>query len=248
MDWAKSNQLLRRFYRDIRLAWLRSIRMVDDDRTRVDEAAERFAGQISANAIQAGYAEAKYLKTGIFDPTVSADRLRIGRMSLVTRFLSDVQRSLGQSAGLSERQAADLRTYRATLEGSSLDAIDRGTKPLHPRDIDRQVKAVQARMIQNRAALIARGQSTSAFHLGIQLAHEQAAAVNAMPPVNQTWITAADEKVRGSHSAMHGMVRPVGTPFITGNGYPIMRPHDGNAPSSETANCRCFLITARKES
>lgn len=57
------------------------------------------------------------------------------------------------------------------------------------------------------------------------------------------WVTRRDERVRASHAAADGQAVPVGSPFLVG-GWPMMAPGDVSAPPSETARCRCVIITA----
>jgi hypothetical protein len=56
----------------------------------------------------------------------------------------------------------------------------------------------------------------------------------------KTWHTALDERVRFSHMAVEGVTIGIDEYFIVG-GYPMLYPLDGNAPISETANCRCSV-------
>lgn len=232
-----TEKLLRRFYRSIRKAWLKAIRMIDTG-SDVTEVVERFANSAIALAVEAGQREARHLRTGAIDLTSPVSRFRVGRGTLVTRFLSDVSPSRGgMSAGLSARQVADLRTYRAVLEGTPPDTID-----YRDRDhfIRMQVRALETRMVSQRADLIARMLAGSMLHIGIEEAVDQSGDTSR---IARKWNTAGDEKVRSSHSAMSGQIRLQGLPFVSGNGNPLMHPHDPNASIEETANCRCFITT-----
>jgi hypothetical protein len=211
----------------------------------VEVTAERFADSVIRLSILAGYAESAHLSHGVFDPTVSADRFRIERGGLVSRFIADVQRSTGSglNIGLSDRQRRDLRAFAATLERASLDAIEFSeVSQFTTAESRNQVRRLRSAMINQRATTIAKTEATSALSLGVEVAIEQTENLNGIP-IPRTWRTAADEKVRSSHSAMSGQTRLSNQPFISGNGVALMRPGDINAPVSERANCRCLLIT-----
>lgn len=245
MNAARASRLVARFQRDLRLAWLRAIRLTRSDFSNADVAAEQFANAVIRRSIESGYAESTFLKTGLFDPALStANGLRLMKQSLIARYLEDVRSA--QTAGLTSRQQEDVSTYRRVLQDSVDEAIDRGARvPLKPTDIDRQVKQLENQLLEVRARAIARDQAAAAYNLGVSIAHRQAGDAGMMATHRRVWITSADEKVRSSHAAMSGQVRAVGEPFISGNGYALMHPHDFNAPSSETANCRCMVITER---
>ena len=245
MNAVRAAKLVARFQRDLRLAWLRAIRTTRSDFTRADVAAEQFSTSVIRRAVEAGYAEATSLKTSVFDPSLSsANGLRMLKQSLMARFMRDVQSA--DTAGLTPRQREDVRTYRRVLLGQLDEAIDRGERvTIKPTDIDRQVARFENQLLELRAQAIARDQATAAYNLGVTIAHQQADDLGLMSGYKRRWLTAADERVRSSHAAMNGQVRAVGEPFISGNGYALMRPHDPNAPASETANCRCMVITER---
>jgi hypothetical protein len=71
-----------------------------------------------------------------------------------------------------------------------------------------------------------------------ETARSEAAGVGGNALLYKRWVTKADEKVRASHVAMHGMMERVGTPFIVG-GYQMMQPGDTtyDPPLSEIINC-----------
>ena len=58
----------------------------------------------------------------------------------------------------------------------------------------------------------------------------------------KVWITEADDRVRPSHEAVHGVDLPINELFLVGNSYMLM-PADTNngAEEKEIDNCRCFL-------
>jgi hypothetical protein len=245
MNPIKANRMLMGFQRDLRLAWLRSIKKTRSDFTVADVAAEQFASSVIRAAIEAGYAEATYLRSGVFDPSLSsANGLRMLRQSITARFLRDVQST--ETAGLNARQREDVRTYRRVLQGQLDASIDGGhLVTMKPKEIEAQVARLENRLLELRARTIALDQASTAYNLGVSVAHQQMADMGMTSGYKRYWLTASDEKVRSSHAMMNGQVRAVGEAFISGNGYALMRPHDPNAPSSETANCRCMVITER---
>ena len=245
MNEAQTQLLLRRYAESIRKSWLSAIRSVDADATLATSAAERFADRVIRLAIQAGYREADYLRSGAFDPTLAAERFRVERGGLVSRFLADVRQSApGLSVGLSARQRRDLRAFAVTLAGASLGAIDFNEPSIfNSREAALQAKRVELAMLRQRAKTIGRTEGLVALNLGIGVAIEQTTSLTGTE-IKRTWKTAADEKVRSSHSPMNGQVRPLGEPFITGNGVAILYPGDPNAPVNERANCRCVLVTS----
>ena len=62
----------------------------------------------------------------------------------------------------------------------------------------------------------------------------------------KTWITARDEKVRGSHQ-IDGQTVKVGEDFVTRSGTRLQYPGDrrNGAPPEETINCRCESVASR---
>ena len=106
------------------------------------------------------------------------------------------------------------------------------------------VDRYRERRLQARAAVIGRTEGRRAVNQGMEEAFEQAALAGVIQgsSVTRTWITAEDEKVRGTHVFMHGQVRGANEPFISGGGAILMYPGDSNAPPVEVINCRCLLL------
>lgn len=73
----------------------------------------------------------------------------------------------------------------------------------------------------------------------------QRSAVEALPPskqpISHEWRSKRDRAVRPDHKVADGQVVPLLTPFTVG-GWPMMHPHDYNAPADQTANCRCVEL------
>jgi hypothetical protein len=57
----------------------------------------------------------------------------------------------------------------------------------------------------------------------------------------KTWITAGDERVRATHSALHGQTVKMSEPFVAPGGYAAMAP-GGFGVAALDANCRCISI------
>lgn len=166
-----------------------------------------------------------------------------------------------QSIGLTRRQMEAVLNYRRLLETGDAAALDRalrdrrfdptvrasilGERPLTPAQIDRMVQRYQEASLAYRAETIARTEALRSVHDGAQEAYRQAIdlGVLAADDLVQEWITAADERVRGSHAFMHGQQRPIGQPFLSGAGNQLRWPGDIDAPGSETIQCRCVLTT-----
>jgi len=85
----------------------------------------------------------------------------------------------------------------------------------------------------------------SAVNQGVDNMYFQAISDGILDEDNmiQTWITAPDERVRGSHKPMHRQTRQMGEAFISGNGNSLRYPGDPESPVEERANCRCIKTT-----
>ena len=101
------------------------------------------------------------------------------------------------------------------------------------------------RYLRFRAETIARTEALRAVHQSSEEAYRQAVDQGQLDPgaLVRTWITAADERVRGSHRAMMGQQRGFDETFTSGVGNRLRFPGDPNAPASETVRCRCVLTT-----
>lgn len=185
---------------------------------------------------------------------------KVARESLVTgagRGLEPASRARAfrDSIGLTSAQARAVQNFRAALEsGRPSDALRRKLRDrrfdrtvrrgnLTPAQIDRMVDRFREKLLKARGDVIARTEARRATNKGVNEAYGQAQAIGAIErgSVTQTWITSADEKVRGSHASMHGQIRPEGVPFISGLGNQLQFPGDENAPVEDVANCRCIL-------
>ena len=173
----------------------------------------------------------------------------------------DAARMFRDSIGLTQRQMQAVNNYRRLLEQNSSAALTRQLRdrrfdrtvaratrtgePLTRAQIDRMVARYRERYIKYRAETIARTESLRAAHAGTHEMYQQAVDDGTLRAdrVTQTWVTAADERVRGSHASMHGQLQPLGQPFVSGAGFNLLYPGDPNAPASETVQCRCVVTT-----
>lgn len=168
-------------------------------------------------------------------------------------------RRIKDTLGLTQRQAQSVNNYRSLLERGSSRALNRelrdrrfdssirravsGERRLTPQQIQRMVGRYETRMIQHRAQTIALTESQRAIHEGEEELFEQAVKEKKITPeqVLRTWRTAADMRVRDSHTPMNGQQKFMREMFRTGAGNLLRWPGDVNGPASETIRCRCVL-------
>lgn len=172
----------------------------------------------------------------------------------------DQARTFRQSIGLTTKQQRAVDNYRALLEAGSSDALSRqlrdrrfdrtvaraveGTKPLTKAQVDRMVLRYSERYVHYRSEVIARTEALRAVHSANEEAYQQAIDAGHVRPdqLERTWVSALDERVRGSHSMLHGQVRLHGETWNGADGE-LRFPGDPDAPASETVQCRCSLAT-----
>lgn len=170
-------------------------------------------------------------------------------------------RAFRDSIGLTAKQQRAVDNYRRLLEQGSSEALQRGLRDarfdstvqaavrgdrvLTADQVRRMTDRYRERMLAFRAETIARTEALRAVHQGSEEAYRQAFDEGLLDPgaVTRSWVTARDERVRGSHAAMSGQRRTAGETFVSGNGHRLMHPGDPNAPASETVQCRCALAT-----
>lgn len=176
----------------------------------------------------------------------------------------DQARAFRSSIGLTARQELMAQNYRALLEqGSSealrrelrdrrfdptVEAVIRGERSLSGPEIERMVNRYRERAVLLRAETIARTETLGAVHAGGEELLQQAVdqVLTDRESIIRTWLSAGDARVRDSHtsaSGLSGQQRPLGEPFITGDGVLIRYPGDPLVPASERVNCRCVLVT-----
>lgn len=168
--------------------------------------------------------------------------------------LQEQARALRDSLGLTDVQARSLETYRAALAGGEPDPrvparARRSSQPLSRGQVDELTERYRERLLARRASTVAEVEARGATYGGVLSALEQAVAGGDLDgdSVRRAWVTQEDERVRGSHRTMSGQVRALDEPFVSGAGNRLMHPGDADAPASETANCRCSLVTVLVE-
>jgi hypothetical protein len=90
---------------------------------------------------------------------------------------------------------------------------------------------------------VARDTALTAVHEGVEELFQQSYDSGVLQPedVECAWASALRPTTRDSHRAMHGQVRPEGTPFESGAGNKLRYPGDPSAPASERVHCLCVV-------
>lgn len=169
-------------------------------------------------------------------------------------------RDFRASIGLTEKQQAAVVNFRRLLEANSAEALTRELRdrrfdrtvrrairdgePLTAAQIDRMVGRYRERSIKFRAETIARTEALRAVHAGNDEVYRQAIdeGLLDLDQLQRMWNTARDERVRGSHRGLNGLIRGMDETFPGINGA-LRFPGDPRAPASETVKCRCALST-----
>lgn len=173
----------------------------------------------------------------------------------------DQARAFRGAIGLTARQTAAVNNFARLLRERSPEALTRALRdrrfdatvlrairegtPLTEAQVATMTARYRQRYLKYRSEVIARTEALRAVHESSELALGQAIERGALgrEDLERTWYTAADERVRGSHRAMHGQIRALGEPFVSGNGNLLRYPGDIDAPGSETIQCRCTVGT-----
>lgn len=170
----------------------------------------------------------------------------------------DVAREFRAAIGLAPSQVQAVRNYRQLLQNGSREALERDIRdrrfdntvrsavtsgePLSAKQIDTMVERYRARYVMYRAETIARTETGSVVSAAREEAFNQIKedADIAEDMVERTWRATKDKRTRDSHRSMDGQtVDGTKTPFVSGHGVRLMRPHDPDAPASEVIQCRC---------
>lgn len=174
-------------------------------------------------------------------------------------------RELTSLLGLNVKQVEAVDNYRRLLEMNSAAVLSRNLrdhrfdptietalrtgKGLTNDQIERMVNAYASRQLTYRAQMVARTETMRAVHEASEEAFRQAIDAGDIDAkkLKREWVTARDERVRGSHKSMNGQIRDMDKPFVSGDGYSLRYPGDYNAPASEVIHCRCVVVTTFKE-
>lgn len=167
---------------------------------------------------------------------------------------------LNKYSGLTLKQIQAIENYEKLLREGSKEALTRvlrdenfdhllgSNKPLSEKQIDKMVDAYRKNMIVFRAENLARNQSQMIVNNARQEAVKQILNKLNLPDnsIIKEWRSVRDKRVRYTHNHSTGMdgqkVRGIDGLFISPSGARLKHPHDGNAPISETAGCRCRMI------
>lgn len=123
----------------------------------------------------------------------------------------------------------------------SATAIAAGQRPNRTRVKARLRRALLAQdsPLRAQAERIARTETTAVFNQAV-VQQLRDASVGF-----KRWVAHHDARTRPSHARASGQTVPVDEPFLVG-GYTLSAPGDPDAPTSETANCRC-VVTGVKD-
>lgn len=169
---------------------------------------------------------------------------------------SDIAEDIRRFAGLAPRQIEAVLNYERLLRQNSKEALNRvlrdkgfderlrSGKPLSEKQIQNMVDAYTKRMLQKRAETIARTVAGDIINEAMEEGAKQALEAAGLPEdaMVKEWRSKRDSVVRPTHkphTGMDGQVVPLSGYFVSPSGARLKHPHDGNAPLSETANCRC---------
>lgn len=171
-----------------------------------------------------------------------------GSIGLTTRQVRAVEnfRTLltqGRRDGLPSETALNRALRDGRFDRTVMRAIRDG-QPLTAEQVDRMVDRYRQRYVRYRSEVIARTEALRAANEGTEEMYRQAIDAGQVQPaqLRRTWITAKDERVRGSHARLNGQVRMIGEAWQGDEGE-LRYPGDPTAPASETVQCRCVLAT-----
>ena len=167
--------------------------------------------------------------------------------------------------GLTESQEQAVRNFRRLLSAGrdgtpSTQALNRALSDgrfdrtvrrairqgdiLSSAQVERMVDRYRERYVKYRAEVVARTEALRSVHEGTEEMYRQAIELGQFreDQLQRTWVTAGDERVRGSHRALNGEVRGLDGVWEAQGGT-LRYPGDPNAPASESISCRCVLST-----
>lgn len=169
-------------------------------------------------------------------------------------------RAFRNAIGLTQHQVRSVNNFRRLLQENDSAALTRRLRdrrfdrtirtairndtPLGAEQIDRMVGRYRERFLKFRAETIARTEALRSVHEGHEDMMQQAFDEGVVDPeqVQRKWVTAGDERVRESHSALNGQLRAPGEVWQGFEGA-LRFPGDPFAPPAETISCRCVLTT-----
>jgi methylphosphotriester-DNA--protein-cysteine methyltransferase len=177
----------------------------------------------------------------------------------------EIARDFRAAVGMTQRQVQTVENFRRLLTTARMDNLPsrnalgralrdrrfdptilraiRDNEPLSAGQVDRMVGRYRERLIARRAETIGRTEALRAVHEGADEMYRQAIDAGQIQAdqLSRTWLTARDERVRGSHASLNGVARAVGEVW-QGFAGQLRFPGDPDAPASETVNCRCVIV------
>lgn len=149
----------------------------------------------------------------------------------------------GRAGGLPSETALNRALRDARFDRSILRAI-RENRPLPEEQVERMVQRYRDNYVRYRSEVIARTEALRSAHQGTEEMYRQAIEMGQIQEgqLQRKWVTAADERVRDSHSALNGEVRQLGEVWEAEGGS-LRFPGDPDAPSELTVQCRCAIST-----
>jgi hypothetical protein len=162
----------------------------------------------------------------------------IGLNSQQAQWVQNMRAELADPARMANYFKRNTRDAR--FDKTVKKALDEG-RAVSAVDIDRITTRYSDRLLQLRGQTIAVTETNAATSAGRMEAMQQLVEREGLRPeqVRKVWATAADERVRPSHMAMHG--DSVGLNEAFGNG--LQYPGDLSGPADEVIGCRCSFST-----
>lgn len=172
----------------------------------------------------------------------------------------EVARDIRDSVGLTENQAAAVRSYRDALEAQdwsnalgrqlssghsdrTIAAARNADKDLTGQQIDLAVERYRSAQVAARAETIARTEMLKNVHAGVSAAFEQAISRGDVDAdqIEKTWHHALRGRYsRPDHEAVDSTTVSYADTFDVG-GVAMRYPGDPSAPAEQVVNCRCTV-------
>lgn len=199
--------------------------------------------------VEAGFAEGRNPRNvaldviGRIDPATG--KRSGGVIGLGTRETTWSQNARSKLLALDETYF-DMKLRDKRFDGVVRRAIDEG-KPLPASTVDKLVDRYRDNALRHRGETIARTEALAALNRSEYVALKQAIETSDLPEsaITRIWDSTRDNRVRPSHSALHGMsVSGLDEPFISPvTGSRFLYPGDTSlgASGAEVIACRCKL-------
>jgi len=170
-----------------------------------------------------------------------------------------IAKEIRDTIGLAPYHENAVRNYRRMLENKDREALKRALRDKRydksleklingksiPQDkIDQMVEAYKRKMLNYRAATVARTETMRAVAMGEYMSLVQGVAEGSVDPnLRRFWVYRHDGKTRHAHTLIPSM-NPEGVPvvgfFQTIHG-PLLYPRDPRGLAKNTVNCRCRI-------